>query len=241
MKYLTVTGNGLTMVLERGLRLLVIEDERELAHLIRRGLTEEGYAVDVAYDGEEGEAFAESVPYDLIILDIILPKKDGFALCSSLRRKNIKTRILMLTSRDSVSDRVKGLDTGADDYLVKPFAFDELSARVRALLRREIAQPSPLVQVGDLNLNTATREVRRGERAVDLANKEYSILEYLMHNPGIVITRQMIEDHVWNLSLDSESNLIEVYISRLRAKLDEPGQTSLIETVRGAGYRLRSP
>jgi DNA-binding response OmpR family regulator len=202
------------------MRILVVEDEKELAHLIRRGLTEEGYAVDVSYDGEEGESFAEAVPYDLIILDIVLPKKDGFLVCSNLRKKGIKTRVLMLTGRDSVADRVRGLDTGADDYLIKPFEFAELTARIRALLRREITNTSPVIHTGDISLNTATRELKRGNRV-------------------IVITRQMIEDHVWNFSLESSSNLVDVYIRRLRSKLDNPGEESLIETVRGAGYRLR--
>jgi len=221
------------------MRILIVEDEKGLAHLIRRGLTEEGYAVDVAYDGEEGESFAESVPYDLIVLDIVLPRKDGFQVCSNLRNKGIKVRVLMLTGRDSVADRVKGLDTGADDYLIKPFQFEELTARIRALLRREIANASPVIQVGDITLNTATREVKRRGRAIDLNNKEYAILEYLMRNVNMVITRQMIEDHVWNFSLESSSNLVDVYIRRLRSKLDNPGEESLIETVRGAGYRLR--
>ena len=221
------------------MRILVVEDEKGLAHLIRRGLTEEGYAVDVAYDGEEGESFAESVPYDLIVLDIVLPRKDGFQVCSNLRKKEIKVRVLMLTGRDSVANRVKGLDTGADDYLIKPFQFEELTARIRALLRREIANASPVIQVGDITLNTATREVKRRGRAIDLNNKEYAILEYLMRNVNMVITRQMIEDHVWNFSLESSSNLVDVYIRRLRSKLDNPGEESLIETVRGAGYRLR--
>jgi len=221
------------------MRILIVEDEKGLAHLIRRSLTEEGYAVDVAYDGEEGESFAESVPYDLIVLDIVLPRKDGFQVCSNLRKKGIKVRVLMLTGRDSVADRVKGLDTGADDYLIKPFQFEELTARIRALLRREIANASPVIQVGDITLNTATREVKRRGRAIDLNNKEYAILEYLMRNVNMVITRQMIEDHVWNFSLESSSNLVDVYIRRLRSKLDNPGEESLIETVRGAGYRLR--
>ena len=221
------------------MRILVVEDEKGLAHLIRRGLTEEGYAVDVAYDGEEGESFAESVPYDLIVLDIVLPRKDGFLVCASLRKKGIKARILMLTGRDSVADRVKGLDTGADDYLIKPFQFEELSARIRALLRREIANASPVIRVGDIALNTATREVKRSDRTIDLNNKEYAILEYLLRNVNMVITRQMIEDHIWNFSLESSSNLVDVYIRRLRSKMDNPGEESLIETVRGVGYRLR--
>lgn len=222
------------------MRILIVEDEKDLAYLIRRGLTEQGYAVDVAHDGEEGQVLAESVPYDLIILDIILPKKEGFDVCLSLRRNKINTRILMLTAKGAVSDRVHGLDCGADDYLVKPFDFGELYARVRALLRRDVTHGSPVLRVGDLSLNTITREVKRGDRDIELTNKEYAILEYLARNPGVVITRQMLEDHVWNLSLDAESNVIEVYIRRLRAKLDEGAEESLIETVRGAGYRLRT-
>jgi DNA-binding response OmpR family regulator len=221
------------------MRILVVEDERKISNMIRRGLTEEGYAVDVAYDGEEGEYLAETVPYDLIILDVILPKKDGFEICLALRLKQVKTRILILTCRDSVSDRVKGLDSGADDYLVKPFDFSELSARIRALLRRDIANASPVIKVRELSLNTTTRSVKQGERDVELTSKEFTILEYFMRNPGAIITRQMLEEHAWNLSLDSESNLIEAYVWRLRNKLGQ-GEDSMIETVRGAGYRLRT-
>jgi DNA-binding response OmpR family regulator len=221
------------------MRILVVEDERRISNMIRRGLTEEGYAVDVAYDGEEGEYLAETVPYDLIILDVILPKKDGFEICLALRLKQVKTRILILTCRDSVSDRVKGLDSGADDYLVKPFDFSELSARIRALLRRDIANASPVIKVRELSLNTTTRSVKQGERDVELTSKEFTILEYFMRNPGAIITRQMLEEHAWNLSLDSESNLIEAYVWRLRNKLGQ-GEDSMIETVRGAGYRLRT-
>ncbi len=222
------------------MRILVVEDEKEFARLIRRGLTEDGYAVDLAYDGEEGQNLAESVPYDLIILDIVLPLKDGLQVCSSLRQKNIKSRVLMLTGRDAVSDRIRGLDCGADDYLVKPFDFGELTARIRALLRRDINHGSPLIQVGNVTMNTTNRQVKCKEKIIELNNKEYSILEYLMLNADMVITRQMIEDHVWNFSLDANSNLVDVYISRLRTKLDTPDENSLIETVRGAGYRLRS-
>ena len=221
------------------MRILVVEDELNISNMIRRGLTEEGYAVDVAYDGEEGEYRAETVPYDLIILDVILPKKDGFEICLALRLKQVKTRVLILTCRDSVSDRVKGLDSGADDYLVKPFNFNELSARIRALLRREITNASPIINVGELSLNTITRSVKRGEHDIELTSKEFAILEYFMRNPGAIITRQMLEEHAWNLSLDSDSNLIEAYIWRLRNKLSQ-GEGSTIETIRGAGYRLRT-
>jgi len=222
------------------MRILVIEDDQKLSDIIRRGLSEVGYAVDTAYDGEEGEELAKVVPYDLIILDIILPKKDGIEVCLELRKKKVKSRIIMLTCKDSISDRVKGLDSGADDYLVKPFAFDELLARIRALLRREISSGSQIIEVGELSLNILTREVKRGQRDIKLTGKEYSILEYFMYNPDIVITRRMLEDHIWNYSLESESNLIDVYVRRLRRKIDEGKEDSLIETIRGVGYRLKA-
>ncbi|MGA9696273.1 MAG: response regulator transcription factor [Dehalococcoidales bacterium] len=221
------------------MRILVIEDEKPLAYLIRRGLTEDGYAVDIAYDGDEGQYFAEDIQYDLIVLDIVLPKKDGFAVCQELRREKVNTRILMLTCRDSISDRVKGLDSGADDYLIKPFAFNELSARIRALLRRDLDQGSPIIQTGEISLNTVTREVKRGNQEIVLTSKEYAILEYFMRNPKAILTRQMIENHIWNLSLDTESNVINVYIGRLRNKLNVKEEDGLIETIKGAGYRWR--
>ena len=220
------------------MRILVIEDEYEISSMIKRGLSEEGYAVDTANDSTEGEYLAETVPYDLIILDVILPKKNGFEICASLRLKQIKTRILMLTCRDSVNDRVKGPNSGADDYMVKPFDFSELSARIRALLRRELTNASPVIKIGNLSLNTITREVKQGERNIELTSKEFVILEYFVRNPGKIITRHMLEEHAWNLSLDSESNLIEAYIWRLRSKLNEE-EDNLIETIRGAGYRLK--
>jgi heavy metal response regulator len=220
-------------------RILVVEDERRLCNIIKRGLLEEGYAVDTAYDGEDGEYLAETTPYDLVILDIMLPKKDGINICQGLRLKKVNTPILMLTAKDTVEDRVKGLDSGADDYLVKPFAFNELVARVRALLRREGLSKSPRLQVGDLAMDTLTREVWRGQRNIELTSKEYVILEYFMRHPNIVITRTMLEEHAWDYEFDSMSNLIDVYIRRLRRKIDETGQASLIQTVRGAGYRLR--
>lgn len=220
------------------MRILIIEDDREMVHVLQRSLTEEGYAVDIAYDGEEGELYASSVPYDVIILDIMLPLKDGFDVCVSLRQNKINTRILMLTARDAVKDRVKGLDCGADDYLTKPFDFSELSARIRTLLRREIVRGSSIIQVNDLTLNTITREVTRGGEPIKLTAKEFGILEYFMMNPGAVISRKMLEEHVWNFALDSESNLIEAYIRRIRQKINANGKEDLIETIRGAGYRL---
>ena len=223
------------------MRILVVDDDRRLCAVIRRGLLEESYAVDLAYDGEDGEYLAEVNPYDLIILDIMLPVKDGIEVCRELRAKKISTPILMLTAKDAVEDRVKGLDTGADDYLVKPFAFSELLARVRALLRREGTSKSPELRVGDLVLNTLTRQVNRGQRPIELTTKEYVILEYLMRHPEMVVTRTMIEEHAWDYEFDSLSNLVDVYIRRLRRKLDTEGEDSLIQTVRGAGYRLKAP
>lgn len=221
------------------MRILVVDDDRRLCSVVRRGLTEEAYAVDVAYDGEEGEYLAEVNPYDLVILDIMMPKKDGIEVCEELRAKRINTPILMLTARDAVEDRVRGLDAGADDYMVKPFSFNELLARVRALLRREAMTKSPEIKLGDLVLNTLTREVRRGNRTMELTTKEYVILEYFMRHPNVVVTRTMLEEHAWDYDFDSMSNLVDVYIRRLRRKLDDDEKESLLQTVRGAGYRLR--
>ncbi len=225
---------------EAGVRILIVDDDVRLCSIIERGLTEEGYAVDVAHDGEEGQYYAEISDYDLVVLDIMMPKIDGLTVCRNLRVAQSDVPILMLTAKDAVADRVDGLDTGADDYLVKPFAFDELVARVRALTRRHAPTRSTELALGDLALDTVTRRVRRGDRAIELTTKEYAVLEYMLRNPGAVITRGMIEEHAWNNDFDSVSNLVDVYIRRLRSKIDIEGKESLIETVRGAGYRLRS-
>lgn len=223
------------------MRILVVEDEKKLAEIIKRGLIEEGYSVDNALDGIEAEDLAMSVPYDVILLDLILPKKDGIEVCLNLRQKNIKAKILMLTARDSLGDKVKGLDSGADDYLIKPFDFEELCARIRALLRREENILPPKLQAGALMMDTSTREVWKGQKRIDLTPKEYAMLEYLMRHPNIVITRIMFEQHVWSLELDSGSNLVDVFIRKLRRKIDEEGEESLIQTVKGAGYRMVRP
>jgi len=223
------------------MRILVVDDDRRLCGIIKRGLLEEGYAVDLAYDGEDGEYQAESDSYDVIILDIMMPLRDGIEVCRGLRGKRVNTPILILTARDSVDDRVTGLDAGADDYLVKPFAFNELLARIRALLRREGASKSPRIQVGDLVLDTVTRESWRGQRPIELTTKEYTILEYFMRHPNMVITRTMLQEHAWDYDFDSLSNLIDVYIRRLRRKIDNGEPESMFQTVRGAGYRLRAP
>lgn len=223
------------------MRVLVVEDSRRLAGIIKRGLLEEGYAVDNAYDGEEAEFMAETTPFDLIVLDIMLPKKDGLGVCRDLRAKNVHTPILMLTAKDSVEDKVAGLDTGADDYLVKPFAFSELLARLRALLRREVLPKAQKVQVGDLTLDPQSREVWHDGARLDLTAKEFAILDYFMRRPNAVVTRTMLGESVWDYEFDGLSNIIDVYVRRLRKKIDREGQASLIQTVRGAGYRLRMP
>jgi DNA-binding response OmpR family regulator len=223
------------------MRLLVVEDEKKLAEIIKRGLIEEGYSVDSAFDGVEAEELALNIPYDVVLLDLILPKKDGIEVCRNLRQKNIKTKILMLTAKDSLGDKVKGLDSGADDYLVKPFDFEELCARIRALLRREENIIPTKLTIGDLVMDTSSRKVFRGQRHIDLTPKEYAMLEYLMRHPDLVITRTMFEQHVWDLDLDSGSNLVDVFIRKLRRKIDEEGKDSLIQTVKGAGYRMERP
>ena len=220
------------------MRILVVEDDRRLSGIVKRGLIEEGYAVDAVFDGEEGEYYAESTPYDLIILDIMIPKKDGIQVCKGLRSQKVNTPVLMLTARDTVEDKVIGLDSGADDYMVKPFAFNELLARIRALLRRESLAKTPKLLVGDLEMDTLTREVKFHQKIVDLTNKEYIILEYFMRHPNMVISRTMLENHAWDYEFDSVSNLIDVYIRKLRRKIGGDGDSPIM-TVRGAGYRLR--
>lgn len=204
-------------------------------------LSEEGYAIDTAYDGPSGQEFAEVTAYDAIILDIMLPGKSGLEVCRALRRQRINTPIIMLTARDTVDDRVAGLDSGADDYLVKPFAVNELLARLRALLRREANNKSGLLEIADLRVDPATHFVERGGQDIKLTTKEYTLLEYFVRNPNQLITREMIEDHIWSYDFESTSNVVDVYVRRLRRKLDDPFEVKLFETVRGAGYRLRDP
>jgi DNA-binding response OmpR family regulator len=223
------------------MRLLLVEDNRRLSDSLRRSLEDDGYAVDPAYDGQEGEELAEMIPYSLIILDVMLPVRDGIEVCRSLRNRRNTTPVLMLTARDSLDDRVLGLDSGADDYLVKPFEMGELRARIRALLRRESQDKGGLITVGDLVLDPATHFVERAGRSIDLTSREYSLLEYLMRNPNRLITRQMAEDQLWNYDAPVASNVIDVYVRRLRSKIDDPFDVKLIETVRGSGYRLRRP
>lgn len=222
------------------MRILVVEDDTQLAGYLKQGLTEEGYAVDVATDGDEGEAAAESTFYDLIILDIMLPKKDGVQVCRELRDKRIASRVLMLTAKRDLVEKVQGLDSGADDYLTKPFEFPELYARVRALLRRGVEAGSPVLRVADITLNTITKEVKRSERPIALTRTEYVILHYLMSNQGVIVTKSMIENHVWNTSSETGANLVEVHVGRLRAKLGDRGDGAVIKTARGFGYVMGS-
>jgi DNA-binding response OmpR family regulator len=223
-------------------RILVVEDEHKLAGVLKRGLEEHGFAVDVAYDGEDGLAMALAAPYDAIVLDVMLPMRDGLSVCTQLRAQNRHMPVLMLTARDAVDDRVAGLDSGADDYLTKPFAFREFLARVRALLRRDTRNArDPVLRVADLQVDTVSHEVRRAGRLVELTSKEYAILEYLARNPNRVLTRTQIAEHVWDFDFVSMSNVIDVYIGYLRRKLGDDSEPRLLRTVRGTGYQLRVP
>ncbi len=223
------------------MRILVVEDNHRLNSSLQMNLTHEGYSVDTAYDGQEGQDIAELTPYDLIILDILLPKKDGLEVCRELRRRRIHTPILLLTARDSVEDRVQGLDSGADDYLVKPFAMRELLARLRALLRRNHPSTNGRLEIGDLVVDPITHTVEREGRPIDLTPKEFALLEYFMYHPNQVVTREMIEQHIWNYDFEGSSNVIDVYVRRLRRKMDSPFEVKLLTTIRGIGYQLASP
>ncbi len=223
------------------MRLLVVEDNQRLRNSIQLSLEETGYVVDSAADGMEGQELAEMTSYDAIILDIMLPKRDGLEVCQNLRRQHLRTPILLLTARDAVDDRVKGLDSGADDYLVKPFSLDELQARLRALMRRDAPDKSGVLFAADLEVDPATHSIRRAGKPIELTSKEFALLEYMLRNANWLITREMAERHVWDYGGASGSNLVDVYIRRLRRKVDDPFEVKLIETVRGYGYRLNKP
>jgi heavy metal response regulator len=222
------------------MRVLVIEDERAIAQFIRQGLSEAGYAVDVAGDGEDGLDYALAAQYDVIVLDIMLPRMDGLRLLRELRERGVKTPVILLTARDTVEDRVQGLDAGADDYVVKPFAFSELLARIRALLRRPPLQTEAVLRVDDLEMDTARHEVRRAGHPIELSPREFALLEYLMRHPSQVLTRTQIAEHVWNFDFYYESNVVDVYVGYLRRKIDRGSDAPLIQTVRGVGYGLRT-
>ena len=221
------------------MRLLVAEDEKDLNMLITKKLIAEGYSVDSCFNGEEAETFIRTAEYDGIILDIMMPKKDGLSLLKELRNRKSRVPVLLLTAKDSIRDRVAGLDSGADDYLIKPFSFDELCARIRAMLRKADSSPSNVFTVADLSVDTASKKVRRGEKDIELSAKEYALLEYMIRNKGIVLSREKIENHIWNFDYEGGTNVIDVYISYLRRKIDFGFEKKLIRTVRGSGYVIR--
>ncbi|MCL4487242.1 MAG: response regulator transcription factor [Chloroflexi bacterium] len=220
------------------MRVLLAEDEAGIIAFLRKGLQEEQYVVDVAEDGEAAVDFAATTEYDLIILDVMLPRRDGFSVCRELRRRGMKTPVLMLTARDAVDDRVRGLDVGADDYLVKPFAFKELLARLRALARRPPETQTLQFQIGDMTLDAATHRATRAGQPIELSAREYRLLEFLLRHRGQPLTRAQIADGVWGYDFDAQSNVVDVYIRYLRRKVDDPFETKLIQTVRGVGYKI---
>ena len=221
------------------MRILFAEDERDLNDIITKKLTSQGYSVDSVYDGGEAIDILFYTDYDAVILDIMMPKADGFAVLRALRSKGKNTPVLFLTARDSVQDRVAGLDSGANDYLVKPFSVEELLARIRAMTRTAFGVSDSLLSVGDLTMDTAAKVVKRGGKEIPLSAKEYALLEYLMHNVGIVLSREKIENHIWNFDYEGGTNVVDVYIRYLRKKIDEGYDKKLIHTVRGRGYVLR--
>jgi len=221
------------------MRILVVEDEKKVARFIQQALEEERYTVDVAFDGEEGERLALDQPYDLLVLDVMLPKKSGVELTRACRASGRSTPILMLTAKTAVEDRVEGLDSGADDYLTKPFAVAELLARVRSLLRRGSAEKTTTLSIADLDLDTVTHKAKRAGRAIDLTVKEYALLEFLLRNKERVLSRTVISEHIWDYSFDTGTNLIDVYVNHLRNKIETGYPTKLIHTVRGVGYVMR--
>lgn len=221
------------------MRLLVVEDEKKVASFLKKGLEEEYYAVDVAYDGEQALYMIELNDYDLVLLDIMLPRIDGMAVLRRIRENSNFVPILMVTAKDSVDNIVEGLDAGCDDYLTKPFAFGELLARIRALLRRDKEAKTPILEVADLRLSPLTHEVTRCDRNIDLTAKEYALLEYFMRNPNRVLTRTMISEHVWDYHFDSDTNVVDVYVNFLRKKIDRDFDIKLIHTIRGVGYMIK--
>ena len=223
------------------MHILVVEDEKKVASFIQRGLAAEHYTVDVAYDGETGLVRVFDGNYDLLILDVMLPKRDGLSVLQEVRRHKLNLPVLLLTARDTVADKVAGLDRGADDYLTKPFAFEELLARVRALLRRGTPMPAPVLTLADLRLDLVTRQVTRAGRRIDLTAKEFALLEFFLRQPGRVLSRTLIAQHVWGVDFDTFTNVIDVYVNYLRKKIDTDFEPKLLHTVRGAGYVLKLP
>jgi two-component system OmpR family response regulator len=222
------------------MRLLIVEDEPKMARVLRRGLEEEGYAIDMSADGVDALHMATENEYDAVILDVMLPELDGVEVCRQMRERGRWAPVLMLTAKDAVTDRVRGLDSGADDYLTKPFSFDELLARLRSLVRRGVRERPVVIRVGPLTMDPARRRVRHSGTDVQLSAKEYALLEYFMRHPGEVLSRTRILEHVWDYNYDGGSNVVDVYVRYLRKKIDEPFGTSLLRTIRGAGYVLDS-
>ncbi|MEM7014936.1 MAG: response regulator transcription factor [Verrucomicrobiota bacterium] len=223
------------------MRILVVEDQERFLGFIHKGLEEQGMAVDTATDGNAGYLLASETPYDLIVLDIMLPGQDGLSILKQLREEGVTTPVILLTARGGLEDRIEGLNLGADDYLAKPFYIEELVARIQTVVRRSSGQTSNILKIDDLTMNLATREVRRGDELVDLTVREFSLLEYLMRSPGRVLSRMQICEHVWNYDFDPGTNLVDVYIRRLRNKLDKDWDNQLIHTARGVGYRIGDP
>lgn len=220
------------------MRILIIEDQYRLSNIIKKGLLEDGFAVDQAFDGEEGQYLAEGEQYDLIVLDIMLPKMDGLQLCKELRKKNIKTPILMLTAKSTTEDKVAGLDSGADDYITKPFSFVEFRSRVHALIRRSQKDTSPTLQIEDLEVDPLKHIVKRGERNINLTPKEFAVLELLLRHRGEVVSRTTIIEHVWDYNFDGMSNVVDVFVVALRKKIDFGAKKKLIQTIHGVGYKI---
>ena len=223
------------------MRILVVEDESKVASFIQRGLEAEQYHVDVANDGESGLSAIFDEDYDLVILDIMLPKRNGFSVLEEVRKRHLQVPVLMLTARDTVTDRVTGLDRGADDYLTKPFAFEELVARVRALLRRGAPSQSPVLSVADLRLDPVTREITRADQKIEMTAKEFALLEFFLRQPGRLLSRALIAQHVWGVDFDTFTNVIDVYVNYVRKKIDADFEPKLLHTVRGVGYVLKEP
>ncbi len=221
------------------MRLLVVEDEKTLADLIKEGLEEEGFSVDVAYDGQEGLFMAQNEPFDLVVLDIMLPEIDGIEILKSMRNNKITTPVLMLTAKSDVEDKVSALNIGADDYLTKPFSFEELLARIKAVLRRNFKEASNIIRIADLKLDLSTREVERAGKKIDLTAREYALLEYLALNKNRLLTRTDITEHIYNYEFDFDSNVVDVTVTRLRKKIDKDFKKKLIHTVRGVGYMIK--
>ena len=220
------------------MRILFIEDERRLANVIKKGLSEDGFAVDLAFDGQEGQYLACEEPYDLIVLDLMLPKIDGVTICKNLRLKNLKTPILILTAKTTVEEKIKGLDSGADDYMIKPFSFLELRSRIHALIRRSKENPSPVLKIADLTVDPLKHSVSRNKRSVKLTPKEFAILEFLLRHKNEVVSRTMILEHVWDYNFDGLSNVVDVFMVTLRKKIDHKAKVKLIHTLHGIGYKI---